>query len=269
MTSSSFEDGHTVPGSIKSTWWQTFFDADYLRLWEGTEHPQKTELEVSGLWELLELEPGQRVLDAPCGYGRVSLGLARRGAAVVGVDFSQSLLAEAERRRGTMPAAQLRYVRHDLRGPLVESSFDVALNIYSSLGYGSEADDVAVLATLRAAVRPGGHVFVETMHRDRAVVFLAQTERRCERLADGTLILEEPRFEAVTGRVESIWSWQGPNGSGTKHSSLRVYAATELAGLLARAGLRLLSVHAGCTREPFRSAGPNMSARLGMLAVRD
>lgn len=269
MSSTSFDDGHAAPGSVDSTWWQTFFDTEYLRLWEGTEHPHKTELEVAGLWELLELEPGQRVLDAPCGYGRISLGLTQRGAAVVGVDFSESLLAEAERRRRAAATAQLRYVRHDLRVPLAESGFDVALNIYSSLGYGSEADDVAVLATLRAAVRPGGRVFVETMHRDRTVLFVSQTQRRCDRLADGTLILEEPRFDAVTGRVESTWFWQGPNGSGSKRSSLRVYSATELAGLISRAGLRLVSVHEGCTREPFRSAGPNMSARLGMLAVRE
>jgi SAM-dependent methyltransferase len=269
MTASSLDDGHTWSAPAAGAWWQTFFDADYLRLWEGTEHPEKTEREVAGLRELLELEAGQRVLDAPCGYGRISLGVARCGALVVGVDFSPQLLAEAERRRGSMPAEQLRYLRHDLRAPLAESGFDVALNIYSSLGYGSEADDLAVLSTLRAAVRSGGRVFVETMHRDRAVVFLSQSERRGSRLADGTLVLEEPRFDAVTGRVESAWYWQGPNGSGSKHSSLRIYSATELAGLLSRAGLRLLSVHAGCTREPFRSAGPNMSMRLGMLAVRD
>ncbi len=53
--------------------------------------------------------------------------------------------------------------------PLEESGFDVGLNIFSSLGYGTEADDVAILSTLRAAVRPGGLVFVETMHRDRVL----------------------------------------------------------------------------------------------------
>jgi SAM-dependent methyltransferase len=250
-------------------WWKTFFDADYLRLWEGREHPEKTEREVAALWDLLELGSGARVLDAPCGYGRISLGLATRGALAVGVDWSSALLAEAERRRGETPAAQLRYLQHDLREPLAESGFDVALNIFSSLGYGSEADDLAILATLHAALRPGGRVFVETMHRDRTVVLLSQTERHANRLADGTLLLEEPRFDAVTGRIDSSWYWHGPGGSGSKRASLRVYSATELAGLLARAGLRLLSVHDGCSREPFRSAGPNMSMRLGMLAVRD
>lgn len=252
-----------------SEWWRTFFDADYLRLWEGTEPSEKSEREVAGLWQLLELHSGSRVLDAPCGYGRIARVLALRGAEVLGVDYSEVLLGEAEHRRGEVPPARLRYQQHDLRVPLRESGFDTALNIFSSLGYGTEEEDVAIVATLRAAVRPGGHVFIETAHRDGLAVFLSQSDRREVRLPDGTVLLEEPRFDAVSGRVRSTWQWHGPGGSGRKESSLRAYSATELGGLLSRAGLRLLSAHGGCTPEPFRSAGPQMSMRLGLLAVRD
>jgi hypothetical protein len=66
-----------------------------------------------------------------------------------------------------------------------------------------------------------------------------------------------------------MWYWCGPGGSGRKRSSLRVYSATELARLLAAAGLRVESIHNGCSREPFVSAGPGMSSRLGLLAIRD
>src|SRR5438132_795994 len=124
-------------------WWQTFFDNDYLRIWEGVEAPGKTERQVSGLWTVLGLTEGSAVLDAPCGYGRISHALAERGARVLGVDLSTDLLEEAERRRGDMPTDRLQYRRHDLRTPLQESGFDAALNVFSSLGYGTEEDDVA------------------------------------------------------------------------------------------------------------------------------
>ena len=139
-----------------TSWYENFFDADYIRLWEGAEAPDKTERQVAGLWAVLGLAAGSKVLDAPCGYGRISRELAKRGAYVLGLDLSRDLLAEAERRRGDLPAERLQYQRHDLRMPLPESGFDVALNIFSSLGYGSEEDDIAVLSNLRAAVRPGG-----------------------------------------------------------------------------------------------------------------
>ena len=41
---------------------------------------------------------GRRVLDAGCGAGQVSVEMARRGAEVIGVDLSRSLLALAAER---------------------------------------------------------------------------------------------------------------------------------------------------------------------------
>jgi SAM-dependent methyltransferase len=249
-------------------WWQTFFDADYLRLWEGSEVPGRTDREVAGLWALLNLRDGSTVLDAPCGYGRISLALAKRGASVVGIDFSADLLAEAERRRGDVSVEQLRYRRADLRVPLEESGFDAALNIFSSLGYGSENDDIAILTALRTAVRPGGYVFVETAHRDGFTVATAHGHRPAKRLPDGTLLLEEPRLDPVSGRVESTWYWSGIGGSGQKSASLRIYSVTELVRLLPSAGLQLCSLHNGCSAEPYVASGPAMSWRLGILALR-
>jgi SAM-dependent methyltransferase len=252
-----------------AAWWETFFDDDYFRIWERGEAPDKTEREAAGLWEVLGLEPGSRVLDAPCGYGRISRALAVRGARVVGVDQSSELLAEAERRRGELAPERLRYRRHDLRLPLDETGFDAALNIYSSLGYGSEADDLAILSNLREAVRPGGQVFVETNHRDSVVLGLSRNPRHGQRLSDGTLMVEEPRFDQLSGRIETTWYWSGPSGTGQKQASFRMYAATELVRLLASAGLRVRSAHTGASPDPFPSSGPPSGTRLGLLAIRD
>jgi SAM-dependent methyltransferase len=178
------------------------------------------------------------------------------------------MLAEAERRRGSIPREQLRYLQHDLRTPLPESGFDVALNLFSSLGYGTEADDLAILDTLRTAVRPGGLVFVETNHRDRTIANHRQGGSFAQRLPDGTLLLEEPRFDPVAGRVETTWYWSGPSGSGEKRASFRVYTATELVKLIEQAGLHVRSVHRGCFPEPFIEQGTPVGGRLGVLAVR-
>jgi SAM-dependent methyltransferase len=247
-----------------SEWWQEFFDADYFHIWRQSELSGSVAAQVDGLWSLLGLEQGSRVLDAPCGYGRLSRPLAERGAHVLGVDQSRTLLQHAESERGDLPSSRLRYVQHDLRYPLAEVGFDAALNVFSSLGYGSEDDDLAILATLRAAVRPGGLVFVETIHRDLVASLLARGQPPSQRLADGTLVVEEPRFDPVSGRMETSWYWAGPAGQGRKTASLRLYTATELVRLLERAGLRFRSAHQGCSTEPFGIGG-----RLGLLAERE
>jgi len=252
-----------------TSWWESFFDADYLRLWEGAEEPDKTVQEAAGLWAVLGLVSGSKVLDAPCGYGRISRALAERGAHVLGLDLSRDLLDDAERRRGDLPPQRLRYQRHDLRNPLPESGFDVALNVFSSLGYGSEADDITVLSNLRAAVRPGGLVFIETLHRDRIVANLLQNPRPANRLPDGTLLVEEPRLDPIAGRVETTWYWSGPGGSGQKSGSIRAYTATELVKVVEAAGLRPRAAHDGCSTDPFVAQESVIGGRLGLLAVRE
>jgi SAM-dependent methyltransferase len=187
---------------------------------------------------------------------------------VLGVDQSAPLLEAAERARGDVPPERLRYLRQDLRQPLAESGFDCALNVYSSIGYGSEDDDLAVFTTLARAVRPGGLVFLDTMHRDVAAASFSRGFKNTALLADGTLVLEEPRLDAITGRVETCWYWSGPSGSGKKPASLRLYTITELIRLLERAGLRFVSAHKGCSTQPFVAEGPDMGGRVGLLCRR-
>jgi hypothetical protein len=43
------------------SWWQSFFDSDYLRLWGTFTTEARTQQEVAGIWALLGLEPGCRL----------------------------------------------------------------------------------------------------------------------------------------------------------------------------------------------------------------
>jgi SAM-dependent methyltransferase len=246
-------------------WWERFFDAEYARIWGEFASGDD---EARSLWRILGLGEGSRVLDAGCGFGRVSLPLARLGASVLGVDQSAALLEEAERRRGDLGPERLRYLRHDLRLPLPESGFDVALSLFSSLGYGTDDEDAAILRTLASALRPGGRVAVDSMHRDVLAAHRAREANLAHRLPDGTLLIEEPRFDPVAGRVETTWFWSGPAGSGTKSASLRVYTITELVRLMEEAGLRLeAALHPG-SGTPFSASGPSMGGRVLLVAER-
>jgi SAM-dependent methyltransferase len=249
-------------------WWHTFFDAEYVRLWSGLLSPERTAKEAQQLCDLLDIRGNTRVLDAPCGSGRLSRALAERGAIVLGIDQSAELIAEAERSRGSITAEHLRYIQHDLRNPVEEYDFDVALNIFSSLGYGDEIDDHAILTTLAKSLHPGGTLVVETNHRDTLVAKLARGENKEHVLPDGTRFWEEIQFDAVRGRAESTWHWEGPAGSGTKQSSLRVYAIPELVRLVERAGFAIKSVNLGLTDEPYKAEPPAMGGRLVIIATR-
>lgn len=250
-------------------WWKTFFNQDYLRIAQEMFKQEDNTRQAEELWSMLELSQGCQLLDAPCGWGRLSRPLALRGATVLGVDQSETLLVTAESQRGEVPPDRLRYLRHDLRTPLPETGFDVACNIFTSFGYGTEEEDVALFRTLREAVRPNGRVLVETNHRDSVCAFLARGGKSSKRMSDGTLFLDEPQFDPIAGIVTLNWYWSGPNGSGEKHAQWHCYTPTEIVRLLERAGLRFLGAYKGLSKTPYTAEGAEMGGRLAVVATRE
>ena len=89
------------------------------------------------------VRPGDRVLDAACGTGDLALADLRAGAtAVVGLDFSEAMLARARRK-----APQLEWVQGDmLEMPFADASFDAA-----TVGFGIRNVADLELAPSRAA----------------------------------------------------------------------------------------------------------------------
>jgi SAM-dependent methyltransferase len=253
---------------VVKQWWETFFDEEYLRIAEQVFKHEDSAAQAAALWSMLDLSPGCRLLDAPCGWGRLSRPLAVLGATVLGVDQSQLLLRVAETQRGEVGPERLRYLRHDLRNPLPEGDFDIACNIFTSFGYGTEEEDLALFRTLRAAVRPGGRVLVETSHRDSFCASLARSSKTSYRMADGAIFLDEPEFDSISGVMSLNWYWSGPMGSGEKHAKWRCYTPTEIVRLLESAGLRFLGAYKGLSKTPYRAEGPDAGGRLAVVALR-
>lgn len=97
---------------------------------------------------------GMRALDAGCGPGDLSVELARRGAEVVGVDLSGSLLDVARLRTPAELAGLIRFERGDMLAD--RGRFDVTVAMDSLIHY--RLDDVAdALAAL--APRSGRTLF--------------------------------------------------------------------------------------------------------------
>lgn len=250
-------------------WWKTFFDDDYVRIWRQLQSEESNARQAAELWSMLDLSPGCRILDAPCGWGRLSRPLALLGATVLGVDQSEILLAFAARTRGETPPERLRYVQHDLRTPLSETGFDVACNIFTSFGYGTEEEDVAIFRTLRTAVRPGGLIVVETNHRDLTCAHIARGANVSKRLPDGTLFVTDSCFDAISGVVRLNWYWSGSGRAGEKHGEWRCYTPTQIVDLLQRAGLHFTGAYKGLSKTPYKAEGPDAGGRLALIAMRE
>ena len=72
------------------------------------------DLTLPSLFELIGSVEGKRICDLGCGQGEVARALARRGAAVVGVDVSPRML-EYARKQDVSNTAGIEYVLDDAR----------------------------------------------------------------------------------------------------------------------------------------------------------
>jgi ubiquinone/menaquinone biosynthesis C-methylase UbiE len=103
------------------------------------------------------LKPGFRLLDAGCGPGTITLGLARRVAPgqVVGIDIEDSQFANAreQAQRESLPLELRKASIYEL--PFDNESFDA---VFSHAVLQHLSDPIAALAELRRVLKPCGTI---------------------------------------------------------------------------------------------------------------
>lgn len=236
------------------SWWQTFFDDDYAVLYAPMLAPERTEREVACLAGLLKLGDGARLLDLCCGTGRHSIALRRRGLWICGVDYSPPLLKDARLKSARVEAFPA-FVRGDARDlPLRSGSFEAAICLFNSIGYGTDAE---ALAMLREARRCAPQLILEVAHRDEHVrssgpggVF-EWAER------DGVRVLVERWIEAIPGISCANFRIQREGKPEVvKQLRHRLYSATELLALLRKAGFERFECYGDYDRRAFAIDSP-------------
>lgn len=138
-------DDDSADGAADGDW-----DAD---LYDGA-HDFVTEYGRE-LLDLLDPQPGERVLDVGCGTGHLTTLVRERGAEVVGLDASGEMVAAV---RDAYPDLDVRH--RDVREFEADRPFDAALS-NAVLHWIPESDQPRVAERLAAALRPGGRIVCE------------------------------------------------------------------------------------------------------------
>jgi trans-aconitate methyltransferase len=107
-----------------------------------------------GLVERLAPRPGERILDLGCGTGELTARIAEAGAAAIGLDADEAMVARA---RARFPG--LRFVHADAEAfALPDGPLDA---VFSNAALHWMRRPAAVLAAVAAALRPGGRFVAE------------------------------------------------------------------------------------------------------------
>jgi demethylmenaquinone methyltransferase/2-methoxy-6-polyprenyl-1,4-benzoquinol methylase len=152
--------------------------------------------------QVLELQPGEKVLDLAAGTGVSTVELARSGAFVVACDFSLGMLQAGHARKDRQ---QVPFVAGDaLALPFADACFDAAT---ISFGLRNVADVDQALRELGRVVRPGGRLVVCEFSRPTftpfRVIYLNYLMRALPAIA--RRVSSSP--EAYVYLAESIRGW--------------------------------------------------------------
>lgn len=239
---------------------ERFFRESWPTISQAVESPEDAARAVQWILGRAQLEPGARVLDAPCGFGRHSVEFARCGYAVTGVDFNETELARA-REAAASAGVTLTLVCADIRDMEFSGEFHLAVNLFSSIGYFSDDEDRLLLDRFWRALRPGGVFVLDTRNRDQCVRSMPVEERL--RLPDGTLRIEN-HFDPLTSRWTARWWRLGPSagegeaGTHVGDSTIRLYAAHELRAMLRPERWSRVVLYGGLDGTPFSIDTPRL-----------
>lgn len=214
-------------------WWRDHFSGLMLDLWGAIVPPERAAGDAAFLERKLGLQAGARVLDVPCGDGRVAIVLAGRGFRMTGIDISPGMIAAA-RDGAAAQGVSVDLREGEMRDLPDDGSFDAAYCWGDSFGYMDDAANAAFLDSVRGALRPDGLFALE-------VQMLAEVlERRFAEsdsgMAGDISVAIRRGWDRATGRLTVNYDLERDGTTESSWTSYRVYALGELILMLTAAG---------------------------------
>jgi SAM-dependent methyltransferase len=246
----------SIGATAEMAWFDTFFDGLYREVLPVTFDDKRTRQSARMIARLLKLRRGQRVLDVPCGMGRIAIPLARQSFDVTGVDLTPQYLARA-RRNAKKTGVTVRWIQNDMRRIDFEAEFDAAFNWFGSFGYFSERGNLAYVRRVFAALRPGGRFLTEGINKPWLSKNF-QPDRQSS--AGGVLIQNHARFDRRNSRIHDNWTLSKGGRVERHRISIRIYSGSELRELLRSAGFGKVELYGYPPLGPLTRASPRLMA---------
>ena len=232
---------------MSNEWWTTFFSGNWLDV-QRNMRAERTSEEIDFLVHVLNLKPGCRVLDVPCGNGRLAIPLAEKGYKVTGVDITTILLQEAQSAsQGANPGLEL--VEMDMRDLSWIETFDAAFCFWGSFGYFDDAGNRQFLEAVHRTLKTGSRFALDIPNV--AETILPRLQLRSWSKVGETTVLEDIKYRHTESRIDTEWTLVAKGISETKTSSMRVYGFRELTLLFSEVGFEVCDTFSSLDCEPY------------------
>jgi 2-polyprenyl-3-methyl-5-hydroxy-6-metoxy-1,4-benzoquinol methylase len=189
----------------------------------------------------LSMQKDDTLLDLACGFGRLTIPLAKKGYHVTGYDQSADYIEKAKQEAiegGITSSFQVL----DMRRLDAVEQFDAVISFSSSLAFYDDSANEDIIRRIHTALKPGGKFLFDQANIFSLVSLIAKEPDLVEKLSDGRTHRRRYHFDAEkcivslrsvvehgTGQMESGWD-------------LRYYTFPEMEALAVRTGFNIVNI---------------------------
>jgi SAM-dependent methyltransferase len=230
-------------------WWQNFFHGIALDLWRAAVTPEQTQAEADFLVQQLEVSSGDKLLDVPCGNGRLCLELAARGYKLTGVDFASEFIAEAKAKSAAAGLA-VDWQERDMRDLPWSDEFDGAFCFGNSFGYLEEQENEDFIKAVTLSLKPGAR-FILDAPATAECSLPNYSEHRSFDIGNITLTVDN-RYDYERSRIVTDYHFIRDGHDDCRPGSQRVYSYRELKNLCRKYGLNVEAGYSSLACDSFQ-----------------
>jgi SAM-dependent methyltransferase len=234
---------------MQTNWWDNFFHGVALDFWRAAISDEQTRAEADFINNQLQLPVGAKVLDVPCGNGRLSIELGVFGFELTGVDIAGEFLEEAKR-KSSARGVRINWRNNDMRTLPWTSEFNGAFCFGNSFGYLDDEGNAEFLNALSRALKPGARFIIDAPAIAECLL-PHLLEKRTIQLGDITATIDT-RYDPDQGRMFNDFTFTRDGIDDKRPSSQRIYTYHELTELLRGSELEPVNAYASLTGEPFK-----------------
>lgn len=232
----------------------TYFDGYYKDIWKTIIPDELTVKEVDFMIQYFNLQPGNKVLDLMCGYGRHSLSLAKKGISTTAVDNLSDYINEIKKTAELEKLPVVAIVDSAINYKPTDT-FDLAICMGNSLNFFNADDTLKIMKMVAGCLKPGGHFFINTWS---LLEIIAKGFKQREWSKEGDLkFLVECKFLFHPTRMEAEHIIIAPdNNTETKKAVDYIFSVSEMESMLAEAGFVLNEIYSVPGKKKFALGDP-------------
>ena len=241
-----------MENQIRDNWYEDFFQGINCEIWEKAMPASFTKQEVDFLLGELNLQPGQHLLDIPCGFGRHAIELSKRGFQVTGIDISETFIKELTQKIRA-EKLNINAIQADILNVQINEKFSGALCLGNSFGYFNIEKMKLFVEKVSSSLEPGSKFIINSGMIAESILpnFVNYSENKTYTVGDITMEVNNVYHVEDSFMISNLLYTK--NGSVEEHSFKHyVFTLGEVKRLLKSYGFNTMATYSSTLKDEYK-----------------